>query len=260
MHLWAPMTARPYVLEEVTWPTVTATRYDVAVLPWGATEAHNRHLPYGTDTIEARDIGIEAARLAWERGAKVVVLPAVPFGVQTGQRDIPLCLNVNPSTQLGVLRDLARSLDARGVAKLVILNSHGGNDFRWMIRELQPELTLFLCSVNVSAVLDAQQYFTAPGEHAGEAETSMLQHLAPNLVRPLQEAGPGAARPWRLAAFNEGWAWAPRRWTQLTDDTGVGDPRAATAAKGAVYLAAVTQKIAGFLVDLASLDPRKLHV
>ncbi len=260
------MTARPYVLEEVTWPSVTAARYDVAVLPWGATEAHNRHLPYGTDTIEARSIGIEAARigieaarLAWERGAKVVVLPAVPFGVQTGQLDIPLCLNLNPSTQLGVLRDLSHALDAQGVRKLVILNSHGGNDFRWMIRELQPELTLFLCTVNVYAVLDATKYFTAPGEHAGEAETSMLQHLAPDLVRPLQEAGPGAARPWRTPAFNEGWAWAPRRWTQLTADTGVGNPKAATAAKGAAYVAAVSEKIATFLVDLTHLDPENLH-
>jgi creatinine amidohydrolase len=238
---------------------VTAARYDVAVLPWGATEAHNRHLPYGTDTIEARSIAIEAARLAWAEGAKVVVLPAVPFGVQTGQLDIPLCLNLNPSTQLGVLRDLARSLDAQGVTKLVILNSHGGNDFRWMIRELQPERSIFVCMVNVYAVLDGKKYFSEPGEHAGEAETSMLQQLAPDLVRPLQEAGPGAARPWRVAAFNEGWAWAPRRWTQLTDDTGVGDPKAATAAKGAAYVAAVTQKIANFLVDLTHLDPGKLH-
>jgi len=253
------MTARPYVLEEVTWPAVTAARYDVAVLPWGATEAHNRHLPYGTDTIEARGIGIEAARLAWERGAKIVVLPAMPFGVQTGQLDIPLCLNLNPSTQLGVLRDVARSLDARGVTKLVILNSHGGNDFRWMIRELQPELTLFLCTVNVYAVFDGKKYFTAPGEHAGEAETSMIQHLAPDLVRPLQEAGSGTARPWRVAAFNEGWAWAPRRWTQVTADTGIGDPKAATAAKGAAYIAAVTDKIATFLVDLTHLDPKDLH-
>jgi creatinine amidohydrolase len=253
------MTARPYVLEGVTWPTVTATGYDVAVLPWGATEAHNRHLPYGTDTIESRSIAVEAARLAWERGAKIVVLPAVPFGVQTGQRDIPLCLNLNPSTQLAVLRDLSHSLDAQGVTKLVILNSHGGNDFRWMIRELQPELTLFLCTVNVYAVLDGKQYFTEPGEHAGEAETSMRQPLAPDLVRPVKEAGPGAARPWRTPAFNEGWAWAPRRWTQVTADTGIGDPKAASAAKGAAYVAAVAEKIATFLVDLTHLDPEDLH-
>src|SRR5258708_12326788 len=100
VHLWAPMTARPYVLEEVTWPTVTTARYDVAVLPWGATEAHNRHLPYGTDTIEARSIGIEAARRAWERAAKVAALPAVPFGGHTARPPIPLSLTLTPSTPL----------------------------------------------------------------------------------------------------------------------------------------------------------------
>jgi creatinine amidohydrolase len=253
------MPARPYVLAEVTWPAVAAARYSVAVLPWGATEAHNRHLPYGTDIIEATSVAIEAARLAWERGAKVVVLPAVPFGVQTGQLDIPLCVNVNPTTQLALLRDVAHTLAGQGIAKLVILNSHGGNDFRWMIRELQPGLSLFLCTVNLYAVLDAKRYFAEPGEHAGEAETSMIQHLAPDLVRPLAEAGPGRARPWRVAAFNEGWAWAPRRWTQLTDDTGVGDPKAATPEKGAAYVAAVAEKLAAFFIDLTHLDPGHLH-
>jgi creatinine amidohydrolase/Fe(II)-dependent formamide hydrolase-like protein len=44
----------------------------VAVLPWGATEAHNYHLPYGTDNLECEHIAAEAARLAWEAGARVV--------------------------------------------------------------------------------------------------------------------------------------------------------------------------------------------
>src|SRR5205807_1844584 len=85
-------------------------------LPWGATEAHNFHLPYSTDNIETERIAALAARHASERGARVVVLPVVPFGVNTGQLDIPLCLNLNPSTQALVLRDLASALagQARG--------------------------------------------------------------------------------------------------------------------------------------------------
>ena len=65
---------RPYVLAETTWHTVKNTDYEVAILPWGATEAHNYHLPYATDTIQCDYIAAEAARLAWERDAKVVVL------------------------------------------------------------------------------------------------------------------------------------------------------------------------------------------
>ena len=46
------MSAKPYLIAESTWKTVRETPYEVAVLPWGATEAHNYHLPYATDNIE----------------------------------------------------------------------------------------------------------------------------------------------------------------------------------------------------------------
>ena len=117
------MTARPYVLAESTWKTVDATPYDVAVLPWGATEAHNYHLPYATDNIQSEALAIEAARLAWDRGAKVVVLPCVPFGVNTGQLDIKLCLNMNPATQAALLDHAKRiggdDVDAGGSGERV---------------------------------------------------------------------------------------------------------------------------------------------
>jgi creatinine amidohydrolase len=91
------MPARSYILAESTWETVRKTQYEVAILPWGATEAHNRHLPYATDTMQCDAVAAEAARRAWDAGAKVIVLPTVPFGVNTGQREVPLCLNMNPS-------------------------------------------------------------------------------------------------------------------------------------------------------------------
>jgi len=75
-------------------------------------------------------------------------------GVNTGQLDIPLCINMNPSTQALVLRDVALSLAGQGMAKLVIFNGHGANDFRQMIRELQPQVSLFLCVVNWYKVVD----------------------------------------------------------------------------------------------------------
>lgn len=253
------MQPRPYVLAETTWKMVRATAYSVAVLPWGATEAHNYHLPYGTDTIEGGHIAAESARLAWEAGARVVVLPTVPFGVQTGQLDIPLCLNINPSTQAAVLRDLAFALSGQGIQKLVILNSHGGNDFRQMIRELQPQVDLFLCAVSWYKIVDPLPYFEEPGDHAGEMETSVMQHIAPDLVLPLSEAGNGRERKSRIDAFREGWAWAPRQWTQVSADTGVGDPRASSPEKGARYTTAVVERIGRFLMDLAEADTGSLY-
>src|SRR5262249_8981154 len=206
---------RPYILAETTWKTVDATSYDVAILPWGATEAHNYHLPYGTDSIQAEQIATRAAATAWSRGAKVVVLPTVPFGVNTTQLDIKLTLSINPSTQAALVADLVSSLDGQGVHKLLILSSHGGNEFRQMIREPQPRTRVFLSTINWWSCVDLKQFVEEPGDHAGEAETAAMLHLVPEMVQPLDEAGTGRARPSRLTGIREGWAWAPRRWTQV---------------------------------------------
>jgi len=251
--------ADPYVLSNTTWKTVRGTDYEVAVLPWGATEAHNFHLPYGTDNYESAHVAAESAKKAWDAGARVVVLPTIPFGVNTGQLDIKLCINMNPSTQAAVLGDVARSLEAQGIPKLVILNGHGGNDFRQMIRELQPTCGVFVCTVNWWNCVDPKPYFDEPGDHAGELETSLMMHLAPNLVLPLDEAGDGKAKKFRVAGLREGWAWAPREWTNVTEDTGVGNPAAATAEKGKRFLDAVTERIGGFLVELATADVGKMY-
>jgi creatinine amidohydrolase len=253
------MAGRPYILAETSWKAVRGTAFDVAVLPWGATEAHNFHLPYATDVVQCDHVAAEAARRAWEAGARVVVLPTVPFGVQTGQLDIPLCLNLNPSTQAAVLADLAASLEGQGIRKLVVLNGHGGNDFRQMIRELQPRTGVFLCAVNWWKVVDAAPFFAEPGDHAGELETSVMMHVAPELVLPLAEAGDGSERRPRIAAFREGWAWTPRRWTAVSADTGVGDPAAATPEKGRAFFDAVAERVAAFLAELAAADPSDLY-
>lgn len=238
---------------------VLESRPALAVLPWGATEAHNRHLPYATDNYESEAVAIEGAKRAWERGARLIVLPTMPFGVNTGQLDIPLTLNVNPSTQFAFLTDLASAIAAQGVRKLVILNGHGGNDFRQMIRELSPRIPLFIAQVNWYAIGDPETHFTEPGDHAGELETSVMQHLVPDFVRPLREAGPGRARVFRVRALREGWAWAPRQWTRVTEDTGTGNPALADPGKGAAYFDAVAARLADFFVDLCEVDLDDLY-
>jgi creatinine amidohydrolase len=250
---------RPWILGESTWADVRSARFEVAVLPWGATEAHNTHLPYATDNFESEWVAERAARIAWERGARVLVLPCVPFGVNTGQREVAFCLNMMPSTQTALLRDLLPSLEDHGIRKFVLLNGHGGNDFKQIIRELQPTTAMLLAQVNWYQVVPVAEYFEEPGDHAGELETSAMMHVRPALVRPLESASSGNARANRVAAFREGWAWMPRPWTQVTDDTGVGDPSRASAAKGAKYLMAVSERIGSFLHDLAGADPETLY-
>ncbi|MDB5264186.1 MAG: amidase [Adhaeribacter sp.] len=254
------MTPRPYILAETNWKNVQQTRYQVAVLPWGATEAHNYHLPYNTDVAQCDYVAAESTRLAWEQGARVIALPTIPFGVNTGQLDITLDINMNPSTQLAVLKDITHALSCQGINKLVILNGHGGNDFKQMVREVQAQYpTMFLCTMNWFRAVDWNLYFDEPGDHAGEMETSAMMHIAPHLVLPLAEAGDGTSNKFRLKGLQEGWVWAQREWSKATNDTGVGNPAKATAEKGRIYLEDTAKKIAFFLVELEQADIQDLY-
>jgi len=116
---------RPYILAETNWNAVKNENFELAILPWGATEAHNYHLPYATDNIQSDIIAAESAGLAWEKGAKLIVLPTVPFGVNTGQRDIYLDMNINPSTQFAILSDIIDVLNHQNINKLLIFNICG---------------------------------------------------------------------------------------------------------------------------------------
>ena len=254
------MSTRPYILSETNWKTVKENEYQVAILPWGATEAHNYHLPYGIDNIQSEYIAGESARIAWEKGSKTIVLPCVPFGVNTGQLDIPFTINLNPSTHHSILEDIAESLISQGMEKLVIVNGHGGNDFKQIIRELQPRFPeLFICTLDWWKILDTTTYFEEPGDHGGEMETSNLLSIDPDLMLPIEQAGDGKAKKFKLMALKEGWVWAPREWTKISEDTGVGDPKQATKEKGKRFLHDITHKIADFLVELEKADIDDLY-
>ncbi len=251
---------RPYILAETNWKTVKNTDYQVAILPWGATEAHNYHLPYATDTIQADYVAAESARLAWAQGAKVIVLPTVPFGVNTGQFGVKLCINMNPSTQLAVLKDITDVLSRQKIQKLVIMNGHGGNNFKQMIRELYafyPDI--FACALDWYRAANWNLYFDEPGDHAGEMETSAIMKIAPQLVLPLSEAGDGSEKKFAIKALREGWVSSQRLWTSISADTGVGNPHRATPEKAEKYLKAVTENIAEFLVELEKCPISELY-
>jgi creatinine amidohydrolase len=253
------MAGKPYILAETNWKDVSTRDYEVAILPWGAMEAHNYHLPYGTDNIQAASVAVSAASHAWEAGARCIVLPTIPIGVNAQHREIKLTLNLNPSTQMAILADTIACLEDAGIQRLVIINGHGGNDFKTLIRELEPTTEIFLCCINWWTVLPPKDYFKEPGDHAGEMETSLLQFLVPDLVLPLDQAGDGAERQFKIDGLRQRWAWTPRAWHEISRDTGVGDPGAATAEKGQAFFEAATERIGEFLAELAKSDPDDLY-
>lgn len=255
------MKIRPYILADTNWKTVKGTNYKIALLPWGATEAHNFHLPYATDNFEAEYVAAESARLAWENKAKVIVLPCIPFGVNTGQLDVKLCMNMRPSTQYAILKDIVDVLLRHDIQKLVIINSHGGNHFKNMIREMSIDFPeMFMCSIDWWRIGDAKQYFDEPGDHAGELESSVMMFLQPDLVLPLKEAGKGIGRGFKIKGLKDGWVMAQRQWTKVTEDTGVGNPIKSTAEKGKLFLEMTTREISAFLIELEKTDLEDLYV
>ena len=252
---------RPWILAETNYSHVKDCEYQVAVLPMGATEPHNLHLPYGTDTFQADAIGSRVCEAAWEQGAKVVMLPPIPYGTETNQAKCRLSMNVNPSTLGLVITDLIESLAGHGIYKLVILNSHGGNEFKPLLRELmgQTPVHLFLCDWFRGISADVQQeIFEEAGDHAGEMETALGlayfdQYILKNDDGSIV-ADDGAVNSTRFDAVNNGWVSITRPWHLLTTNTGSGNPHPATAEKGEKLMAVIVERLSQFLVELAESD------
>ena len=108
---------RPWVLAETNYEHTKQHTYEVAVLPFGATEPHNLHLPYGMDHFEGTIVGEKICEAAYERGANVVLLPTIPYGTQTNMSQLPLAMNLNPTTLAMVVKDLVESLVGSGIRK-----------------------------------------------------------------------------------------------------------------------------------------------
>lgn len=249
---------RPWILAETNFAQVRNCEYQVAVLPMGATEPHNLHLPYGTDTFQAVTIGEHVCEAAWEAGAKVVLLPPIPYGTETNQTECRLSMNLNPSTLAMVITDLVRSLEGHGIHKLLILNSHGGNEFKPVLRELMPRTSvqLFLCDWFRGLTADVQQeIFDEAGDHAGEMETAFGLAYFNDFVLKNDDgslnADDGAVNATRFDAINNGWVSITRAWHLLTKNTGSGNPHPATAEKGQALMETIVRRLTPFLVQLS---------
>ncbi|MBR3727076.1 MAG: creatininase family protein [Prevotella sp.] len=233
-------------------------KYDVAILPWGATEPHNLHLPYMTDCILSQAVALDAAERALHQyGVRCMVLPPVAMGSQNpGQRDLPFCIHYRYETQFSILKDIVASLQHQGIRRMLIVNGHGGNSFKQMIRDLSlvtHPSSIMIASAEWFKMASAKDFFEQPGDHADEIETSVMMYYHPELVR-LEEAGEGKARSFAIEALREGKVWMPRHWTLVTDDTGIGNPALSTAEKGRRFADACADGFARFLRDFSKIN------
>jgi creatinine amidohydrolase len=246
--------SRPWHLAETNYGVVKSSpAFEVAVLPMGATEPHNLHLPYGTDTFQVEEIASRACARATDQGARVVMLPPLPYGTETNQMRFPLAMNLNPSTVARIITDLVRSLEIHGIRKCVLLNGHGGNDLKWVLRELHLQTTvqIFLCNWYKVAADHYPKMYKDAGDHAGEMETSMILAHRPDLVA-MEQADAGSLARTRFEAVNKGWVEITRPWHLLTTNSGAGDPRPARADQGEALTEIVVSRLVDFLVALSA--------
>jgi creatinine amidohydrolase len=244
-------------LADMTWPAVAAVSKDLpAVLPIAAFEQHGRHLPVFTDSMLLNEVVRRAAEVLRDR---VVWAPLLWLGSSHHHLDFAGTLSAAPRTYLDVLGDLIDNLVVHGFRRVVLLNAHGGNIvpaqqavFEARQRTRAQQGLLFLAATywllgSKPSLADPTIVQEGMG-HACEWETSMILHLAPRLVGGLSQIEPVAmSMPFTPAA--QGWLTRER-----STDGHIGDPRRATAEKGAALFRIFAQDVVNFLERVIAWD------
>ncbi|MGC8976977.1 MAG: creatininase family protein [Candidatus Ratteibacteria bacterium] len=228
-------------------------KVEICILPWGSCEPHNLHLPYGTDYLTTEKIAEISCKKANERGGKVIVLPGIPIGVNSNLFGFPLTLHFSPTTQLSILKDIVYSLENHKIYKLVIINGHGGNEFKGLLREIYGKTSIYIFLVDwwkVGEDVITKICEDKTGEHGDESETSWMMYLFPELVH-LEWADEGKVNEPKIKGLKEKWAQFVRPWHLLTKNSGYGNPKKANAEKGRKIVEIATDRIAEFLLELS---------
>jgi creatinine amidohydrolase len=241
----------------MTWPAVAAVSKDLpVVLPIAALEQHGRHLPVFTDSMLLQEVVRRAAEALRDQ---VVWAPLLWLGNSHHHLDFAGTLSAAPRTYLDILGDLIDNLVFHGFRRIVLLNGHGGNivpaqqavfEARERTRARQDLLflaaTYWLLGANPS---HSEPEITQENMgHACEWETSMILYLAPHLVGDLSRIEPvSLAMPFAPGA--QGWITRDR-----SIPGHIGDPRSATAEKGATLFRIFAQDVVNFLERVIAWD------
>jgi creatinine amidohydrolase len=230
-------------LEQLAWPQVqelAAQPGSTVVWPWGAVEQHGPQLPLGTDGLFAERV-LDAVLVALEPSLPIVRLPLQSIGFSPEHRGFSGTISLPPQILIEQLVAVGHELAGTGFQRLVLFNGHGGQisllqTAARQLRAERPELAVLPCFLwsgpeGIAELIPEPE--RSDGLHAGLAETSLMLHLAPQLV--------GEQRPCdgkRGEVIPAGWSLegaAPLAWlSQELSLTGVvGDARGASAALGA---------------------------
>ncbi|WP_307801694.1 mycofactocin biosynthesis peptidyl-dipeptidase MftE [Actinomadura violacea] len=234
-------------LAGAAWTDVRAA--PLVLVPVGSCEQHGPHLPLSTDTVIAEAVAARAAdALRPDARGQVLVAPPIAFGASGEHADFPGTVSIGHEALTSVLVETVRSL-ALWAGRVVFVNGHGGN---------VPTLDAAAGRMRIEGHDAGWVGCGVPGgdAHAGFTETSVMLHLAPDLVRPF-DAVTGDTRP--LAAIMPELVAGGVR---AVSPSGVlGDPAGASAERGreivAAMVASVVRRIGGGRADERGrlLDP-----
>lgn len=243
--------------------TGRATSRTIAILPLGAHEYHGPHLPLETDTIIARAVA-GRLRKTLPDTLDVIFLEAEPVGYSPEHLDRPgtksLAFDAAVKRWLGIASDLA----SRGIRKLILLNTHGGNSPLMTIVATEARIRLGMLSVATSWTrFGVPEGLIAPEDkamdiHGGDIETSVMLAIAPERVDmekardfPSQQAA--FARDFRhLRAYGpHAFGWTMR---DLNPDGAAGNAAAASAEKGERLLDHAVKGLAELVADVDRFD------
>ena len=264
-RFWADWTARDFAQAHAHGRMAQT----IAILPVAATEQHGPHLPLSVDSALVDGV-IAAALPHIAAEVPALFLPTQAVGFSPEHAAFAGTLTLKAETLIRLWTDIAESVAAAGVRKLVLLNSHGGQVglLDVVARDLRARLGLLVYSVNwfglplsgpqgedVNALFSAHEHRF--GIHAGEIETSMLLALAPQLADMAQAqnfASTSEDRARAYAILGNGKS-AKLGW-QMQDYNAagaVGNAAAATAEKGRLVLQAAGRALGQMLSELHHL-------
>lgn len=243
VQLPEPPSGGPVLLERLAWPDAAVTLQDVLLLPVGALEQHGPHLPLNTDTVIAQSTCHLASALT---GAPV--LPALGYSVSLGHTvKWPGTFSLFHETLMHTVREIARWAADSGWKRLLIVNSHYGNDaaLRCAVDRLRHDLggSLLAATRNTwDLTPETTGRFThdAADWHANEAETSLMLFLDPSSV--VSERMATADDPDRTAG-----CVFPHRVAHTSLNGVTGQPSLGTAEQGALLISRMGEALADLI-------------
>lgn len=247
----------------------------IAVLPVAAIEQHGPHLPINVDTTLVEGV-VASALPHLPASLPVLFLPTQSIGFSPEHTRFAGTLTLKAETVIRLWTEVAESVAATGVRKIVLLNSHGGNVglLDVVARDLRTRLGMLVYSVNsfnlplvdergdsVAAQFSAHEHRF--GIHAGEIETSMMLALQPgqvDMAKAQDFHSTSQDRAERFSILGDGRS-AKLGW-QMQDYNphgAVGNAAAATAEKGQALLSAMGRSLAQLLIEIDQLPPDTLR-